>query len=63
VRDIDDASFVNALSNALPLSAPEKQGLLEANGVPERFARLVEILEFTRAERLARRVPISGVLH
>jgi len=63
VRDIDDASFVNALSNALPLSAPEKQGLLEANGVPERFARLVEILEFTRAERLARRVPNSGVLH
>lgn len=63
VRDIDDASFVNALANALPLSVAEKQGLIEADGIPERYSRLIEILEFARAERLTRRVPNSSVLH
>jgi Lon protease-like protein len=63
VRDIDDAAFVNSLCNALPLSTPEKQALLEADGILGRCRSLIEILEFANAERSARRVPNSTVLH
>lgn len=63
VRDIDDAAFVNSLCNALPLSAPEKQSLLEADGIPQRCRCLIEILEFAHAEQQARRVPNSTVFH
>jgi len=63
VRNIDDAAFVNSLCNALPLSAPEKQNLLEADGILARCHCLIEILEFARAEQGARRVPNSTVLH
>jgi len=63
VRDIDDAAFVNSLCNALPLSTPEKQALLEAEGILERSRCLIDILEFARAEHRARRVPNSSVFH
>jgi Lon protease-like protein len=63
VRDIDDAAFVNSLCNALPLSTPEKQGLLEAEGILGRCRCLIEILEFATAEQKARRVPNSSALH
>jgi len=45
-----DEVFVNTLSQALALAAPEKQGLLEAPGIPERCERLEGLLAFRLAE-------------
>lgn len=63
IRGIGDAAFVNSLCNALPFSTPEKQELLEADGILERCRRLLEILEFATAEQKAERVPNSTALH
>ena len=47
---VDDETLVNTLSNALAFPAQEKQMLLEADTIPDRFARLANILSFRRAE-------------
>ncbi len=47
---VDDETFVNAVSNAFAFPAEEKQALLEAEGVPERYARLASALSFQRLE-------------
>jgi Lon protease-like protein len=47
---MDDETFVNTLAQALALAAPEKQGLLEAPGIPERCDRLEGLLAFRLAE-------------
>lgn len=47
---VDDASFVNSLCNALSFAPAEKQGLLEASSVPERFERLEGLLAFRLAD-------------
>lgn len=47
---IDDASFVNVLANAIAFPVEEKQALLEADGIPERYARLASALSFRRAD-------------
>ena len=47
---IDDASFVNVLANAIAFPVEEKQALLEADDIPERYARLASALSFRRAE-------------
>jgi Lon protease-like protein len=47
--DLDDATFVDSLSNALAFDPPEKQGLLEAASIPERFERLEGLLAFRLA--------------
>ncbi len=49
LQEMDDATFVNSLSNALPFSTPEKQGLLEADGIRKRLDRLEGLLSFRRA--------------
>ena len=46
----DDEVFVNTLAQALALAPPEKQGLLEAAGIPERCERLEGLLAFRLAE-------------
>lgn len=46
LAQLDDSTFTNALCAAIGLSAVEKQGLLEANGVSERLERLESVLEF-----------------
>lgn len=46
LEQLDDATFTNALCAAIGLSAVEKQGLLEANGVSERLERLESVLQF-----------------
>jgi Lon protease-like protein len=48
--DVDDATFVNALSNAFAFPVEEKQNLLDADSIPERFERLEAVLSFRRAE-------------
>ena len=50
-REVDDVTFVNALSNAFALPSAEKQGLLEAVSIPERYERLISILGFQAALR------------
>jgi len=60
---IDDATLVNLLSNALALPVEEKQGLLEADSIPERYARLASVLSFQRAEIEAGEDPSRGSLH
>lgn len=61
-READDASFVNSLCNALSFAPSEKQGLLEATSIPERFERLDGLLEFYRAD-LGRGAAGSPTLH
>jgi Lon protease-like protein len=62
-RDVDDAIFVNALSNALGFAPVEKQGLLEAGSIPERFERLVAILAFQAGQHSPFAGPASGAVH
>jgi Lon protease-like protein len=62
-RGVDDTAFVNALSNSLAFPPEEKQGLLEANSIPDRIARLEGILSFRLAEFEALGSPKSGRLH
>ena len=47
---VDDETFVNAVANAFAFPAEEKQALLEAENVPERYARLASALSFQRLE-------------
>jgi Lon protease-like protein len=62
-RELDDVSFVNLLANAIPLTPPEKQGLLEADGIRQRFERLEGLLSFHRAALRAPGGRPSGALH
>jgi len=50
VTGAGDANFVNSLCNALSFAPSEKQGLLEAPSVPERFERLEGLLAFRLAD-------------
>jgi uncharacterized protein len=45
---VDDEVFVNAVSNAFAFAPEEKQALLEAETIPERYARLASTLSFRR---------------
>ncbi len=63
LHDVDDATFVNSLSNALPFSTPEKQGLLEADGIRKRFDRLEGLLSFRCAQLEIPGQPSTELLH
>ncbi len=60
---VEDVTFVNALSQALEMPAVEKQGLLEAAGIPERYERLIEMLRFRLAELESGGPSEPGTLH
>jgi len=62
-RDVDDVTFVNALSNAFALPSSEKQGLLEAASIPERYERLISILGFQAALRSHPASTTSDAIH
>jgi uncharacterized protein len=47
---VDDETLVNTLAGALAMPPDEKQRLLEADSIPERFALLAGALGFWRAE-------------
>jgi hypothetical protein len=61
--NVDDVTFVNALANAFPLAPAEKQSLLEAASIPERYERLVSTLGFQAAARRHLAAPPSGAIH
>ena len=63
LHKMDDAIFVNSLSNALPFPTPEKQGLLEADGIRKRFERLEGLLSFRRAQLRIPGRPANDLLH
>ena len=50
---LDDATFVNAFCQSLDFTTLEKQQLLEANGVRERCAHLLGLIECRLAEQSA----------
>ena len=54
LTEIDDATFVNTLCQLLELPPSEKQGLLEADGVPARYEGLAAVLHFRLAELAGR---------
>jgi Lon protease-like protein len=60
--DVAHDVFVNALSQALPLTGVERQSLLECDGVLERYRRLASILEFRWLEQ-QRRGPSEPSVH
>lgn len=61
--DLDDASFVNSLCNALSFEPAEKQGLIEADSIPDRFERLASLLTFRVAELGGLGSPSSRSFH
>lgn len=63
LRDPDDAPFVNALCNALAFAPAEKQGLLDADSIADRYQRLGQLLSFRVAELEAAGSPSSGSVH
>ena len=58
-----DEVFVNTLAQALALAAPEKQGLLEADAIPDRCERLEGLLAFRLAEVGLPGARATGRLH
>jgi Lon protease-like protein len=50
---VDDVTLVNLLCNALALPVEDKQALLEADAIFERYARLESVLAFVHARRSA----------
>ncbi len=60
---VDDATLVNALANGLPFGPREKQSLLEANAISERFERLADVLSFLQAERSCPTTQNPGAVH
>ncbi len=62
-RNVDDVTFVNALSNAFAFAPAEKQSLLEAASIPERYERLVSTLGFQAEARRHFAAPSSEAIH
>jgi Lon protease-like protein len=62
-RGVDDVTFVNSLCNALFFQPQEKQGLLEAADIPERFDRLEGLLSFRLAALDGIGAPPSSRVH
>lgn len=60
---VEDAAFVNSLCNAFAFPTEEKQGLLEAATIPQRFERLEGLLSFHLAELATPGGAGSGNLH
>lgn len=55
--EVDDATFVNALAQALPMGPVERQSLIDVDDVGERCRRLLGLLEF---QALEQRMPGSA---
>ncbi len=48
VKSADDESLVTTLASVCPFDPPEKQALLEADGLPERAATLTALMTFAQ---------------
>lgn len=62
-RGVDDVTLVNLLCNAFAMPTEDKQALLEADTIPDRYARLASLLSFQRAEIEGTGDAGSGRLH
>ncbi|MCA9509217.1 MAG: LON peptidase substrate-binding domain-containing protein [Myxococcales bacterium] len=59
---LGDEEFVNSFAQSIDFAPSEKQGLLEADRVLERYEKLVGLLRFRLAELASGHSPGSGVL-
>ncbi len=50
VQQLDDHAYVNSLSVSLDFSTPERQHLLEANNLTERYESMVALVQFRIAQ-------------
>jgi hypothetical protein len=62
IQQFDDETFVNTLSQSIDFLAPEKQALLEANGVHERCEKLATFMRFRLAELASGGTPGSNAV-
>lgn len=62
IVQVDDETFVNALSQSIDFTPPEKQALIESDGVRDRYERLCEFMEFRLAELSAGGGPEPGLV-
>jgi Lon protease-like protein len=60
---VDDETLVNLLCNAFAMPVEDKQALLEADVVADRYARLASLLSFQRAELSESSLPDRERMH
>ena len=60
---VDDITFVGAVAQSMDFGPGEKQGLLEADGIRERYERLAGLMRFRLAEVSSGGVSGPGSLH
>jgi Lon protease-like protein len=60
---VDDETFVNAVANAFAFPTEDKQSLLEADSIPERYGRLASALSFQRIHLESGGRGTSGRIH
>jgi len=60
---VDDETLVNAICQAIDFNASEKQSLLEANSIRERFEKLDALLRFRLASYASSNPPGSQTIH
>jgi Lon protease-like protein len=59
---VDDEAFVNAMAQSIDFSPPEKQALIESEGIRERFERLADFMRFRLAELSSGGSPGPGIV-
>ena len=60
---MDDITFVNALAQSIDFATSEKQGLVDADSIPERYVRLANLIRFRVAETQGGGAPPSDTVH
>ena len=63
IAQMDDESFVNALSQSIDFAPQEKQALIESDAVRQRYERLAEFMQFRLAELTSGGSSGPGVVH
>jgi hypothetical protein len=60
---MDDVTFVNALAQSIDFATSEKQGLVDADSIRERYVRLANLIRFRVAETQGGGAPPSHTVH
>jgi Lon protease-like protein len=62
IAQVDDETFVNAMSQSIDFAPTEKQALIECDSVRERYERLADFMRFRLAELTSGGTPGSTVV-